>query len=77
MDRRSGLAIGAGMAGLWLFAVTVTSSIVIWSFRAPVAVYFDTPAWPRVLAVISTTGLFLPAGFYGLAVVRSRGRIEE
>ena len=77
MDRRSGLAIGAGMAGLWLLAVAVTSVIVIWSFRAPVAVYFDTVAWPRILALVGTAILFLPAGLYGLSVLRSRDQAEE
>jgi hypothetical protein len=69
--------MGAGMAGLWLLAVTVASLFVIWSIRAPIAVFFDSTVWPRILAILVTGILFLPAGFFGLWVVRSRALVEE
>ena len=65
------MAIGAGMAGLWLFAVAVTPVIVIWPFRAPVAVFCDSAAWPRMLALVVTALVFVPAGLYALVVLRS------
>jgi len=48
-----------------------------WSIRAPIAVFFDSTVWPRILAILVTGIVFLPVAFFELWVVRSRAQVEE